>query len=216
MLAKVRREKEAVMAQALAATEEKKQALTQLGRLRHVAEVSRNHAKELEARVATLTAELKNAGVPVPSLAPPASVLPNAAAGGGVGGGAALAVGVIQPGEGAVRLAGEEGNQGGDDGADAPRGLPVLRVVRRHRQADLLAHREPAARVEQSDGRRLERVFGRQGDPAVIAAALEGGVRRSTDREVPLEDVVLQRRRRKVRAGTRLRDLRRVFLGGRA
>ena len=73
-----------------------------------------------------------------------------------------------------------------------PAWLPVLWVVPCHAQADFLPHREPPVLGQKDDVRRLERVVGREEDPAVVEAAPEGAVRGTPDGEVPVVHVLLR------------------------
>ena len=86
----------------------------------------------------------------------------------------------------------------------------MLRVVRGDGEADLRADGEAAARVQQRDRRRLERVLGWQGDPAMVAAALKSRAWWAADGEVPLEKVAVERLCIKVGGGRRLGDLARL------
>lgn len=80
-----------------------------------------------------------------------------------------------------------EGDEGLQDIPDGPRWLPVLRVIVREGQADLLLHLESATRCQEHNVGRLEGIAAGQGDNTMVEATLEGGLRGASDREVPLE-----------------------------
>lgn len=72
--------------------------------------------------------------------------------------------------------------------------LPVLRVVRGYREANLGARVEPPVGRVEHDVRRSERILRREQDAAVVDPPLELRLRRTSQREVPLEQVAFKRR----------------------
>lgn len=131
-----------------------------------------------------------------------------AAAPGAAGGGQAQAHGVagVEAADLAAGARLHEGAQGDEGGAHAPGGLPRLLVVARDAEADLAVRLEAPARRREAEGRRAQRVRRRQHDAPVVDALCEGGFRRPAQREVPLEEVGFEGRRRVV-GGWRVGDL---------
>ena len=100
---------------------------------------------------------------------------------------------VCRPVEGAdsaIAWRREEGAEGLHDRADAPGRLPELGMIIGHRETYFLANLESAARVQQHDGGRRERVVDGQQETPVVKTALEIRTWRSANRKVILQDVV--------------------------
>lgn len=101
----------------------------------------------------------------------------------------------IEAAELAARVGFHEGAQRDQRGAHPPRRLPRLLVVARDAEADLAVGFEAARRRREAEGRRAQRVRGRQHDAPVVDAVGEGGVRGPAKGEVPFEEVGFEGRR---------------------
>lgn len=81
-------------------------------------------------------------------------------------------MGAHQRANGAVARSGKEGSERCEGGANAPRGLPVLGVVRGNGEADLRVRLKAAGGREHQEGWRLEGVLWREQDAPMEDASL--------------------------------------------
>lgn len=99
----------------------------------------------------------------------------------------------VEGADGTFRRGRHEGGEGGEGSADAPGGLPVLRVVGGDGEADIDASLEAAVGSEELDPGGFVWVLSREGETAVVHATFELCSVWPAECEVPLAQVIFER-----------------------